>query len=326
MHGLFAGTVSVSTTSASWPIPTSSRSPRTPARTRPSAGQRAAADLSGHRGGASWKIAEPHEEGPRLAGHGRRAARPAARRGARPRGPDGAGACPARDPPARRATRRSRRPGSGCAGRRPSSCRACSRSAGRPPARTRRRRASPARDGLLAAFDARLPFELTRGSAARSGRRSRPTSPRDHPMHRLLQGEVGSGKTLVALRAMLTVVDAGGQAALLAPTEVLATQHHRSIDRAARSARAGRAARRCRERHPCRPADRVVRRPPPGGQRCSTRRAGRPGSSSARTRCWRTRSTSSTSAWWSSTSSTGSASSNAMPCGPRATGRRTCWS
>ncbi len=52
---------------------------------------------------------------------------------------------------------------------------------------------------------------------------------REHPMHRLLQGEVGSGKTVVALRAMLTVVDAGGQAALLAPTEVLAQQHHRSI-------------------------------------------------------------------------------------------------
>jgi ATP-dependent DNA helicase RecG len=52
---------------------------------------------------------------------------------------------------------------------------------------------------------------------------------RDHPMHRLLQGEVGSGKTVVALRAMLQVVDAAGQAALLAPTEVLAQQHHRSI-------------------------------------------------------------------------------------------------
>lgn len=50
-----------------------------------------------------------------------------------------------------------------------------------------------------------------------------------HPMHRLLQGEVGAGKTVVALRAMLQVVDAGGQAVLLAPTEVLAQQHHRSI-------------------------------------------------------------------------------------------------
>ena len=48
-------------------------------------------------------------------------------------------------------------------------------------------------------------------------------------MHRLLQGEVGSGKTVVALMAMLAVVDSGGQAALLAPTEVLAQQHHRSI-------------------------------------------------------------------------------------------------
>ena len=52
---------------------------------------------------------------------------------------------------------------------------------------------------------------------------------REWPMNRLLQGEVGSGKTLVALRAMLRVVDSGGQAALLAPTEVLAQQHHRSI-------------------------------------------------------------------------------------------------
>ena len=48
-------------------------------------------------------------------------------------------------------------------------------------------------------------------------------------MHRLLQGEVGSGKTVVALRAMLSVVDNGGQAVLLAPTEVLATQHHKTL-------------------------------------------------------------------------------------------------
>jgi ATP-dependent DNA helicase RecG len=52
---------------------------------------------------------------------------------------------------------------------------------------------------------------------------------RHQPMHRLLQGEVGSGKTVVALRAMAQVVDAGGQAALLAPTEVLASQHARGI-------------------------------------------------------------------------------------------------
>jgi ATP-dependent DNA helicase RecG len=83
-------------------------------------------------------------------------------------------------------------------------------------------------DGLLAAFDARLPFELTAGQRA-VGETLASELARSRPMQRLLQGEVGSGKTVVALRAMLTVLDAGGQAALLAPTEVLAAQHHRSI-------------------------------------------------------------------------------------------------
>jgi ATP-dependent DNA helicase RecG len=88
----------------------------------------------------------------------------------------------------------------------------------------------PARaDGLLAAFDARLPFTLTEGQQ-RVGAEVAAELAAAHPMHRLLQGEVGSGKTLVALRAMLQVVDAGGQAALLAPTEVLAQQHLRSIE------------------------------------------------------------------------------------------------
>ncbi len=86
----------------------------------------------------------------------------------------------------------------------------------------------PTPDGLLAAFDARLPFTLTDGQQKVS-REIFDDLATDHPMHRLLQGEVGSGKTLVALRAMLAVVDAGGQAAMLAPTEVLAQQHHRSI-------------------------------------------------------------------------------------------------
>jgi ATP-dependent DNA helicase RecG len=86
----------------------------------------------------------------------------------------------------------------------------------------------PRPDGLLAAFDERLPFRLTAGQRE-VGEQIAADLARPHPMHRLLQGEVGSGKTLVALRAMLTVVDAGGQAALLAPTEVLAVQHHRSI-------------------------------------------------------------------------------------------------
>jgi ATP-dependent DNA helicase RecG len=82
--------------------------------------------------------------------------------------------------------------------------------------------------GVLAEFDARLPFRLTQGQVSVS-RDIFDDLARAHPMHRLLQGEVGSGKTVVALRAMLTVVDAGGQAALLAPTEVLAQQHFRSI-------------------------------------------------------------------------------------------------
>ncbi|MFI6849850.1 ATP-dependent DNA helicase RecG [Kitasatospora sp. NBC_00085] len=82
--------------------------------------------------------------------------------------------------------------------------------------------------GLLDAFDARLPFTLTEGQEKVSAEIAADLAS-EHPMHRLLQGEVGSGKTLVALRAMLAVVDAGGQAVLLAPTEVLAQQHHRSI-------------------------------------------------------------------------------------------------
>ncbi|WP_371576680.1 ATP-dependent DNA helicase RecG [Streptomyces sp. NBC_01314] len=86
----------------------------------------------------------------------------------------------------------------------------------------------PAPDGLLTAFDARLPFTLTEGQQKVS-REIFDDLATEHPMHRLLQGEVGSGKTMVALRAMLAVVDAGGQAAMLAPTEVLAQQHHRSV-------------------------------------------------------------------------------------------------
>ncbi|MCX2967491.1 MULTISPECIES: ATP-dependent DNA helicase RecG [Streptomyces] len=87
---------------------------------------------------------------------------------------------------------------------------------------------TPSDDGILAAFDARLPFTLTEGQRRVSGEIFADLATA-HPMHRLLQGEVGSGKTMVALRAMLAVVDAGGQAALLAPTEVLAQQHHRSV-------------------------------------------------------------------------------------------------
>ena len=83
-------------------------------------------------------------------------------------------------------------------------------------------------EGLLAAFDARLPFALTSGQQDVAAQIEHDMA-RSHPMHRLLQGDVGSGKTIVALRAMLAVVDSGAQAALLAPTEVLAAQHYHSI-------------------------------------------------------------------------------------------------
>jgi ATP-dependent DNA helicase RecG len=82
--------------------------------------------------------------------------------------------------------------------------------------------------GLLEQFDERLPFKLTRGQIEVSRVLEKELA-QAHPMNRLLQGEVGSGKTIVALRAMLRVVDSGAQAALLAPTEVLAQQHYRSI-------------------------------------------------------------------------------------------------
>src|SRR5450759_3355144 len=86
----------------------------------------------------------------------------------------------------------------------------------------------PVAGGLLEAFDARMPFELTVGQLEVSAEIAKDLAS-EHPMHRLLQGEVGSGKTVVALRAMLSVIDSGGQSALLAPTEVLASQHFRSI-------------------------------------------------------------------------------------------------
>ena len=88
--------------------------------------------------------------------------------------------------------------------------------------------APPRPGGLLAGMTAQLPFELTAGQhevlaviSAELGA--------SRPMHRLLQGEVGSGKTIVSVLAMLQMVDAGYQCALLAPTEVLAVQHARAI-------------------------------------------------------------------------------------------------
>lgn len=81
---------------------------------------------------------------------------------------------------------------------------------------------------LLSAFDKALPFQLTNGQIE-VGNQILEDLANPHPMHRMLQGEVGSGKTLVAVRAMLAVAQSGGQTALLAPTEVLAAQHFRSI-------------------------------------------------------------------------------------------------
>ena len=81
---------------------------------------------------------------------------------------------------------------------------------------------------LVAAFEAKLPFKYTSGQIEINAEIEKDLSNK-YPMHRLLQGEVGSGKTVVALRAMLSVVDSSGQAALLAPTEVLAQQHYRTI-------------------------------------------------------------------------------------------------
>lgn len=91
----------------------------------------------------------------------------------------------------------------------------------------------------LAGFDSSLPWSLTDDQRLVGDEIERDLAA-SVPMNRLVQGEVGSGKTLVAVRAMLTVAESGGQSALLAPTEVLAAQHLRSIvatlgpDRAAR--------------------------------------------------------------------------------------------
>ncbi|MDR1861780.1 MAG: ATP-dependent DNA helicase RecG [Candidatus Ancillula sp.] len=82
--------------------------------------------------------------------------------------------------------------------------------------------------GVFARFEEIMPFKLTR-SQMKVGKTIQDELAKPVPMQRLLQGDVGSGKTIVALRAMLQVVDAGGQAVLLAPTEVLANQHFLSI-------------------------------------------------------------------------------------------------
>jgi ATP-dependent DNA helicase RecG len=89
---------------------------------------------------------------------------------------------------------------------------------------------SGGKNRFLADFDSALPFKLTKGQQS-VGEEISLDLAKSYPMNRLLQGEVGSGKTLVALRAMLAVADTEGQSALLAPTEVLASQHFRSISK-----------------------------------------------------------------------------------------------
>ena len=85
-------------------------------------------------------------------------------------------------------------------------------------------------DEWTSAYERGLPFELT-GAQRRSLAEIRADLAQPHPMARLLQGDVGSGKTVVALGAMLAAVANGRQAALMAPTEILAEQHYRGISR-----------------------------------------------------------------------------------------------
>ncbi|WP_432260420.1 ATP-dependent DNA helicase RecG [Cupriavidus sp. TMH.W2] len=82
--------------------------------------------------------------------------------------------------------------------------------------------------GLLTRFLAALPFRLT-GAQQRVVEEIAADMTRPHPMHRLLQGDVGSGKTIVAALAACQAIDAGYQAALMAPTEILAEQHYRKL-------------------------------------------------------------------------------------------------
>jgi ATP-dependent DNA helicase RecG len=85
----------------------------------------------------------------------------------------------------------------------------------------------PGDGDLTTTFGAALPFTLTKAQERVMGEIATDLES-GHPMHRLLQGEVGSGKTVVALAALLTAVESGYQAAIMAPTEVLADQHYLS--------------------------------------------------------------------------------------------------
>ena len=135
-----------------------------------------------------------------------------------------------RHPPARDDRRQGARPAGGwrstsCCASRPCSCCASGRSSAR--------RGASATSSTASLVGGCASACRTRSPARSSGRstRSRPTSPAPHPMHRLLQGDVGAGKTLVAVSALLAAVQGGHQGALMAPTEVLAEQHAAGVRR-----------------------------------------------------------------------------------------------
>ena len=181
---------------------------------------------------------------------------------------------------------------------------------------------------LVERFLDALPFELTDDQRRVIGE-IRADLARPIPMHRLLQGDVGSGKTVVAMAALLTAVQGGHQGAFMAPTEVLAEQHHRGIwSRCWRASRCPTRERRSSATGPspwsCSPTGSPAR----SGSGSSARwpRA-RSTCSSAPTPSSRRRSSSAAWAWPSSTSSTASASSSAprSPARRRATWCPTCW-
>ena len=126
-----------------------------------------------------------------------------------------------------------RRPGGGRAGPAAARARRARRAPARRPALARRERAGQRRcrrpGELVARYRAVLPFALTEHQEPAIAEIDRDLA-RDVPMQRLLQGDVGSGKTVVALYALLRAVEAGRQGALMAPTETLAEQHFLTIE------------------------------------------------------------------------------------------------